>query len=218
MMSLPTAAEVIWGILSYFYPPLRHKPQGHIYGECISWGLHTVGTGVGCFGFFYFTHQDSSVGWGYNGSQVPRGWHYQTCSLRITKPGVKDKSCFLLFFFFIFFTMCLSSFVPARLLLSWQFFLTVLCLTPEPHLPPHPVKSNNSMRWHKIGWFQYAPWLQCLFTSHTEGTYLPSWLEVFLSTSTLPRSPDDMVLWIFFWSLWDALREEDSEAKSIKMA
>ena len=37
--------------------------------------------------------------------------------------------------------------------------------------------------------------------SRGEGEYLPSWLEVFRRTSTLPRSPEDMVLWIFFWSL-----------------
>lgn len=44
--------------------------------------------------------------------------------------------------------------------------------------------------------------------------YLPSWLEVFRSTSTLPRSPEDMVFWIFFGSLWDPWKRK--KQRSVK--
>ena len=49
----------------------------------------------------------------------------------------------------LFFTMCLSCFTPARLLLSGQFFLSVLRLTPESHLPSHPAEGQTQMMFTK---------------------------------------------------------------------
>lgn len=41
------------------------------------------------------------------------------------------------------FTVCLSSIIHARLLLSGQLFLAMLRLTPESHLPSHPDGSQD---------------------------------------------------------------------------
>lgn len=46
---------------------------------------------------------------------------------------------------FSVFTMCVSSFTPVGLLLSWQFFLAVLRLTPESNFSSHPAESETHL-------------------------------------------------------------------------
>lgn len=113
------------------------------------------------------------------------------------------------------FLVHLLTFTPAGLLFSRQLFLAVSRLTPESHLCSHPAwkqeekpENNYCRKWCNFYWD---------IIGDVQGVYLPSWLEVFLRTSTLPRSPDDMVLWIFFWSLWDDCRAEE-KMKSMQLA
>lgn len=89
------------------------------------------------------------------------------------------------------FTVCLSTVIHARLLLSGQLFLAVLRLTPESHLPSHPdgsqIKKWIHLKSNKVGICKFSiiypdtvEKAQYLGSSQTKGQPLPPGLVSFL--------------------------------------